>query len=315
MGGDKPMAVEPEITLASTTETQDELDHAVSKNWREPFDPDKAKTERETKDAEAAKAAKKPAGSAPADTRGTEGEGESEDDEPLPKGVQKRIDKYAGRAKAAEAKQKELETRLAALESKTTTITTTTPKEDLEPQKKDFKDPDEWIKAHGKWAAREVARESDARAEVEAADAHTQEVFDQHLERVNKFREEHDDFDEKVDAVTTTFSEAVAIAIVEADNGPDITYHLATHPEELEKISKMSRARQVMQIGILSASLSPSGSGTTTTTTTQRSRTPAPITSLKTTKTASSTTKLEDASTDDFIKMRNQHERDARRRR
>jgi hypothetical protein len=310
------MAVEPEITLASTTETQDELDHAVGPNWREPFDPDKAKETREKKDAEAAKATKKPDGSAPTETRGKEGESKTEDeDEELPKGVQRRIDKYAGRAKAAEAKTKELEERLAAIENKNKPAEKTTSTQDLEPQKKDFKDPDEWVKAHGKWAAREVARESDARAEVQAAEAHTQEVFDAHLTRVNKFREEHDDFDEKVDAATTVFSEAVAIAIVEADNGPEVTYHLATHPEELEKISKMSRPKQMMAIGVLSASLSPSRSEDTTTTTTTRSRTPAPITPLRTTKTASSTTKLEDASTDDFIKMRNRQEADARRRR
>lgn len=307
------MAVEPEITLASTTETQEELDHAVGPNWREQFDPEKAKEAREAEDA---KASKTTDGSAPTETRGNEGGSKSEDDdEPIPKGVQKRIDKYAGRAKAAESKVKELEDRLAAIERNTRPTTTTTPKEDLEPQKKDFKDPDEWVKAHGKWAAREVARESDANAEKLAIEAHTQEVFDAHLDRVNKFREEHDDFDEKVDAVTISFSESVAIAIVEADNGPEITYHLATHPEELEKISKMSRARQVMAIGQLSASLSPSRSDSSTTTVTTRSRTPAPIRPIHTTKTATSTTKLEDASTDDFIKMRNRQEAESRRRR
>jgi hypothetical protein len=307
------MAVkDPEITLASTTETQDELDHAVSPNWREPFDPEKAAKERET--AEAAEAVKKPTGSAPAEKRGTEGEGESED-EPIPKGVQKRIDKYAGRAKAAEDKAKQLEERLNALEQKTNPKTVEVPKADTEPLKKDFKDPDEWIKAHGMWAAREVARQNAAKAEAATVDAHTKEVFDAHLERVNKFREDHDDFDEKVDANTTVFTEAVAIAIIESDNGPEITYHLANHPEELEKIAGMSRARQVMEIGKLSASLSPSGSSKTTTTTTTRSHTPSPITPVRTTKTAASTTKLEDADTDSFIKMRNQQERDARRRR
>ena len=82
------MGSEPIITLASTTETQDELDHATSENWRTPFDPEKAKVEREerekTEAAAAAEAAKKTDGSAPADKRGTEGESES-DDEPLPK--------------------------------------------------------------------------------------------------------------------------------------------------------------------------------------------------------------------------------------
>jgi hypothetical protein len=316
---------EVEITLASTTETQDELDHAVSSNWREPFDPEKAKVQREEKEkAAAAEAVKTTGGSAPPEKPvvKVEGEGEPEgDEEPLPKGVQRRIDTLTKRSKTAEQENRSLRERLEALETKAGVKPAEksgepAPKADLEPLKKDFKDPDEWVKAHGKWAAREVAREAAVKAEQDAADSYTQEVFDAHLARTQGFRAEHPDFDEKVDASTTVFSESLAIAIVEAENGPAVTYYLAEHPEELEKISKLSKAKQMMEIGRLSASLSPSTESKDRTTTTQtRPRTPTPITPVRSTKTASSATNLSEMDTDTFIKRRDEQEREARRNR
>lgn len=312
---------EPEITLASTTETQEELDHAVSANWREPFDPEvaaKAKEEREK--AEAAEAAKKPVGSAPADKRGTAVESEEENDGEVPKGVQKRIDKVTGRAKAAEQRVKDLEARLEAIEkkggNKPEVKVTPEPKADLEPQKKDFKDPDEWVKAHGRWAARDEARKAASVTATETEDARTAEVFEAHLGRTQEFRAAHPDFDEKVEGSTIPFSEAVAIAIVEADNGPDVAYYLAEHPDELKEIAGQSRARQVMAIGRISASLSTAGSTATTTTTTTKPKTPAPITPSRTGKVATTARSItdENISTDEFIKLRNEQDRAKRRR-
>lgn len=318
------MGTEPIITLASTTETQDELDHATSENWRTPFDPEKAKVDREerekTEAAAAAEAAKKTDGSAPAEKRGTAGESEpEEDEEDLPKGARKRIDNLTKRFRTAEEENRKLQSRLEALEKgKEPEKAAPVVKQDAEPQKKDFRDPDEWVKAHGLWAAREVARQNATKAEADEADAHTAEVFESHLGRTREFRAEHPDFDEKVDASTTSFSEAVAIAIVEADNGPAVAYHLAEHPEELEKIAKMSRARQVMEIGRISASLLPAESKEGTTTTTTRSTTPTPITKVKTTKASTPVTSLADLAAndpDEFIRKRNQQEREAKRRR
>lgn len=304
---------EPVVTLASTTETQDELDHATSPNWREQFDPEKAKTERvqREKDAAAEEAKTKAGGQAPPAARGPEGESESDDDDtPLPKGVQRRLDKLTHRLKLAESK----------LEEKEKAKVTETPvvsdvKEDKEPQKKDFADSDDWVRAHGLWAAREVSRQNVAATAQKAEEAHSTEVFQAHLGRLDAFRGEHPDFDKTIETATIPFSQAVAIALVEADNGPAIAYHLAKHPDEFEKLSKMSQHRQIMEIGRISASLSPSdGSAAQVTPTATRSKTPAPITPEKTTKAAAANVPLSELGTDDFIKRRDEEERAKRRR-
>ena len=100
-----------DITLASTTETQAELDHATSDNWRQKFDPAKAaatdgankdgKTTEEATDKDKKDATKTGAGSDPAKTEVKPGD-ETDDEKNLPPGAKKRIDKLTKKLRQAE---------------------------------------------------------------------------------------------------------------------------------------------------------------------------------------------------------------------
>lgn len=52
-------------------------------------------------------------------------------------------------------------------------------------------------------------------------------------------------------------------AILDAENGPDILYHLGSHPDEAARISKLSTVAQIREVGKLEASLLREEAGST----------------------------------------------------
>src|SRR5579872_3943340 len=103
-----PIVEQPDITLVSTTESQAELDHATGPNWRERFDPEKAKAAagegdgKEKKNEAGESTAKKDeTKTAPASETGKaaskDGTEPDDDEKDLPKGVRKRIDRLTAR--------------------------------------------------------------------------------------------------------------------------------------------------------------------------------------------------------------------------
>jgi hypothetical protein len=286
---------EPDVTLATTTETQAELDHATGPNWREPFTPpaksDEAKpgdtTEKkdESKTAAASEAAK-----AGAKEGKSEDETEDDDKAPLPKGVQKRLDRLTARLKTAEEQLAAKQDRRSETTDKPAPKAATNA--DPEPQQKDFKSWEEFNAAHNRWIVRDENRKQQADAQQKAAADQSKANYDAHLERIEQGRADHEDFDDVVTAMPPfTFASersnmAFQLAVVEAENGHEILYHLAQHPEEMEKFAGLSPVRVQMMVGRISAALSPSDAGTKPAPKTVTSRTPAPGTRLRSSSTA-----------------------------
>lgn len=263
-------ALQEDITLASTTETQAELDHATSPNWRDHFTPPaepkegEQKTEKQPGEAPKPGATEKtePASDAGGKKPGAKGESGTEgedDDTPLPKGVQKRLDRLTARLKAAE---EELATSKGSRQQQPPPKTGA--QADPEPQQKDFKSWEEWHEAHTRWAVRDEGRKGAEKSAADDAQARAKETYDSHLERIEQARTTHDDFDEVVRAAPMfTFASpqgnvAFQMAIIEAENGPEVLYHLAKNPEEMAKFADLSPVRIQLAIGKLSAALSPS---------------------------------------------------------
>lgn len=286
---------EADITLASTSETQAELDHATGPNWREHFEKPAAPATEE-------KPAEEPKGSTktekPAPGTGSEkkpaaaaGEGGNEkDDEPLPKGVQKRLDRITARLRDVE---RENETLKAG--QKPAPAAGAKPAADPEPQQKDFPSWEKWNEAHSRWAVRDEQRQQAAKDQREAAEAQSKQNYDAHLERVETARTAHDDFDEVVkaggsfDFASPAANMAFQVAIVEADNGPEVLYHLAKNPAEMAKFEGLSPARVQMLVGRISSALSPDSSkpagdkpgAAATAKPAPKSQTPAPTTPVR----------------------------------
>jgi hypothetical protein len=298
-----------DVTLASTTETQAELDHAVSLDWRKPFAaPDAPSAEPSKKDAP-----KTPAESDPAKVQSKEGE-KPEEDEPLPKGAQKRIDKLTKQLREAEAK---LGQRTPAARPEPAK-----PAGDAEPQEKDFKEWKDFNKAHTAWAVREENRQEAQRRSQREQEEETRSVVETYSERMEAYKAEHPEFDEQTAVDTPWKSDnpkhvqsaiAFRLAVIEADNGPAILHHLANHPEEFAEFGKLTPVQVGIRVGRISAQLSPSDSAKPAPKP-PISNAPAPVTPPRGSHTAPTSITDPEISTDDFIRRRNEQERKNRRR-
>jgi hypothetical protein len=260
------------ISMTSTTSTQEELDHSVGPNGKiAPTVEEQAKwgkTETEVPGA----TEKEAETISESETEPQEAEGKSEPEtvRQMPKGVHKKIDKEVARRKAAEEERDKLLDRLATLEkaSKPAETEKVAAKVNGEPKLEEFPSRDEWLIAKAKWEIRQENAALEVKKAEDAKQARTQGIYDSHNARLADAKDRYEDFDEQLKAADTPWkdnnpddvesAQAFKIAIFESENGPDILYHLATHPDEFAKFSGKSPSKTQMMVGSLSSSLLPS---------------------------------------------------------
>ena len=144
------------------------------------------------------------------------------------------------------------------------------------PQQHDFADydefetkKDEWIEQRATLRARAEAvrqdvarRESIAQAEANRAAQTTAAAFARSVEAA---RGRHADYDEKMEAVTKaglSISRDIGAALMESPVGADVVYYLASHPEEVDRLNRLSPTRAVAEAGIIEARVAASLRGT-----------------------------------------------------
>jgi hypothetical protein len=283
-----PIVEQPEITLVSTTESQAELDHATGPNWRERFDPAKAAatgTDGENKNKPEESTETKDDSKTAAASDAAKPASKTEDDEPLPKGVQKRIDRITARLKEAEDElARSRSTRREPEAAKPASAA------DPEPALKDFKTWEEWNAAHNRWLVRDENRKTEATRAEEQAKANSKAVFDAHVERVQEYSTAHPEFEDDVKAMpainfaSNAANIAFQHAVVDDDNSAALMHYFATHPEEAKQLEGLSPVRVQKLVGRISEKVAAAAS--TTARTTVKTRTPAPTTPLRGTTTA-----------------------------
>ena len=206
---------------------------------------------------------------------------------------ERKLDKaYKARAEA-NARAELLEKRLQELEK------AQPPKQvDGEPtlEKFDF-DPEKYAQAKAEYAKTQVQKEIEAKQRTEAQQKAHQALVSSWEEKADKGAEKYDDWETVVGTIQPTVP--FIAALMEADNGHDIAYHLGKHPAEARKIASLPPMSQVREIGKLEAKLlsepvKPKAP----------SKAPAPITPLSGTGSGSTPPTLEDADMATFIKMR-----------
>ena len=190
------------------------------------------------------------------------------------RGVQKRLDELTRQREEAERRAKAAEENLRlALEGRKETPAPpkdeTKVQEEQEPQRPkraDFPDPDAYdaaldvyIAEKASFTARkevQAARSADEKARAEAqANAERQRIFTTHAERVEKAKTKYTDFAEVAEAPNVEVSYVMADVILTHEQGPDIQYHLGKNPAEAARIMKLAPAAQLMELGMLAASL------------------------------------------------------------
>lgn len=211
---------------------------------------------------------------------------ESEDetkDESKPKkkgGFQKKLEK-AEKLRASLEQEKEY-WRNEALRTKTTETKVEETKPDLSkrPKADDFKSHDEYVEALTDWKLESKLLAKEQKQKEDAVKSEVQTKISKHQERVTKFSDDHEDWDDVIEVVAKQpLSITVQEAIINSELGPDLMYELAKDPKELKRICGLTPIQAAMALGKIEARLTKSDSPKETKLTTKA---PAPVTPVRT---------------------------------
>jgi hypothetical protein len=122
------------------------------------------------------------------------------------------------------------------------------------PKEEDFKTYSEFVEALTEWKTdRKIQEREAARQDERARAAHESEskkVLDAHNARVDEAKTRYADWNDAFKGLDdNSFSDPMVVYIFESERGPDVTYYLATHRDELERIRALSPIKQAAALG------------------------------------------------------------------
>lgn len=127
------------------------------------------------------------------------------------------------------------------------------------PKPADFANAADYTEALVKFRLDEERAKDKAEAEAKRVAEETQARQKKFADRAKIVIEQHPDYEEVVDSIKGTDLEKVHVDVIEfiqeSDLGPDLIYHLAKHPDELQRIRTLSPKRQLGELGKLEARL------------------------------------------------------------
>ena len=179
---------------------------------------------------------------------------EEKKEDPIPKGVQKRIDRAVREKYEAQAEAKMLKERLDRIEQNINQQQRVAkPIDNSEPRIDNFDDFDAYVAAKAEWIAskkiNETLQERERRiAEERVSTAHAKAV-DSWNKQLEKATAELPDFTEVIESSDVPMSDFMRDAIIDSDLGPKVAYWLANNPDEAKKIASMSPLATVKAIG------------------------------------------------------------------
>lgn len=213
------------------------------------------------------------AGQSGSDTSQTSGDtsGGEADGQPN-KGAGEEKDQTSPQQRAAFARERNkrqaAEQRAAALESQISKLTEAVsklvgdsdkPKDDPRPTRDAFDNPDAYEKALEGWVERQVTTkvrtETQAEQTRQQQERQRQSQLDTYKSREATFEADHPDYQEVVYSDDVQITPVMTQAILEAEDGPAIAYHLGQNPEVAERIAGLTPAQQVYEIGRISVKL------------------------------------------------------------
>jgi hypothetical protein len=329
----------PDMIVASTTATQEEMDHAVSPNWREPFQtkapepkPEVAEEPVETEEevTEETPEASEETETAPVPEAEEEQESTVERPTKGKGGFQKKIDKLtrekgeaAARALALEEELQELRNRLAkpAVTEEKSEVKTSTRKRPAESEIGTvYKSYEEFQQALIRFEAAELLEETLAKRDQEAREREAREIQEErdhnYREAAKEFAEQTPDFNDAIVAAGKAgmkLPEPIIDLIKELPNGPAVTYYLVQNPDEALTVMQASPAMGFAMVGRISQGLEAKPEPAKTTPAKKPTSSAPPPAKPVAGHSARSSTPLSEMSTDEFIAARNKAERERRR--
>lgn len=167
---------------------------------------------------------------------------EEEDDEPvtLTKGVQRRIDRLTRQREEARRAQAALEERLRMLEQgfrRPEPVVPASPPAAPSQDRAEYATDEEWIQAVTQQAiARE--REQWQLEQLRHRQAQEQQERDaQWATREQAFKQAHPDYEQRLSEVLPRLSPQLRQGLGDSEMAPDLAYHLARHPDELQRLN------------------------------------------------------------------------------
>jgi len=130
------------------------------------------------------------------------------------------------------------------------------------PEEKDFKTYSEYVEALTDWKTDRKLEAAEAKRSEQAGqserDKASKAITDAHNARVDEAKTRYPDWEKSFDGLTDdSFTDPMVIYIFESERGPDITYYLATHREELKRIRDLTPLKQAAALGRIEDQLEP----------------------------------------------------------
>lgn len=193
---------------------------------------------------------------------------------PLPRGVQRKINKLTKRSAEAERRAQELERELEQMRQQSP------PKSEpaqAKPTLEQFDyDQDKYLEALADYRLEHKISELRQQSEKQQREEKQRERARILEERAEAFMAEHPDFLEVVQNPDLSITELMAEAVSETDDPPAVAYYLGQNPDEALSISQMSPVAAARAIGRIEAKLGQPGQPPKRTT-----KAPPPVTTLQ----------------------------------
>lgn len=198
------------------------------------------------------------AASEPAEGRKPDAETEKNEGDPKPKKTpSERIQELANlrreaetKAEAAERKAQELEAQVQALRAGAKPM-----EAGDKPLRSQFASEDEYIEALTDWKAKEAIAKREQERAAAQAEAEEAEIAAQWTKRQERVMKTLPDYADVIGKSEVSIPAHVHRAILESDQGPQIAYYLALHPEEAKRIVQMPPIRAIKRIASLERDL------------------------------------------------------------
>lgn len=193
-------------------------------------------------------AAKEPEQPEKADTEhGKEGESKAK------KGPAERIQELANKRREAEAqaaaekrRADELEARLHAIQAQAKPLEV-----NARPLRSQYATEDEYIEALTDWKAKDALAKRELEQAQARYEAEQAEIASQWTRRQEKVMKVLPDYAEVIGGSEVSIPDHIHQAILESDQGPQIAYYLALHPDEAKRIAQMKPVSGVKRIASL----------------------------------------------------------------
>ena len=146
----------------------------------------------------------------------------------------------------------EADARAAALQKELETLKTPKAPEGA-PKLEQFDDVEKYAEAREKWAKEQAIKEIEEKERVRARQTEDKTIVESWETQVEAALEKYDDFSDTLSSMQP--NTPLTRAIMSAENGAEVAYHLDKNPKALKRILELPPFAQVLAIGKLSAKL------------------------------------------------------------